>query len=94
MSQQEQDTGGSATGDTMVAALLRERQGLALRGKDDRVEQVDEQLRLRGYGPDGKQLPVDDQAVDDGGDQVPERTTPPKDPKTPQTRKQTTRASG
>ncbi|MFF0510961.1 hypothetical protein [Streptomyces sp. NPDC004250] len=37
------------TEDTMIAALLREREGLVQRGLDDRVKQVDEQLRLRGY---------------------------------------------
>ncbi|OQR64775.1 hypothetical protein B6E66_07395 [Streptomyces maremycinicus] len=45
------------TEDTMVAALLRERAGYAGR-KDmqERVEAVDEQLRLRGYGPDGERI--------------------------------------
>ncbi|MFE1424366.1 hypothetical protein ACFW6C_02155 [Streptomyces fungicidicus] len=37
------------TDDPMVAALLREREGYVSRGLDDRVAQVDEQLRLRGY---------------------------------------------
>ncbi|MGW4852217.1 hypothetical protein ACWEPZ_13430 [Streptomyces sp. NPDC004288] len=37
------------TDDTMVAALLRERDGLVQRGLTDRVKQVDEQLKLRGY---------------------------------------------
>jgi hypothetical protein len=37
------------TDDTMIAALLREREGLVQRGLKDRVAQVDEQLRLRGY---------------------------------------------
>lgn len=37
------------TEDPMIAALLRERAGLAQRGLDDRVAQVDEQLKLRGY---------------------------------------------
>lgn len=41
-----------ATTDTMVAALLRERATLTQRGLDDRVSQVDEQLKLRGYNPD------------------------------------------
>lgn len=35
--------------DTMIAALLRERDELARKGLDDRVRQVDEQLALRGY---------------------------------------------
>jgi hypothetical protein len=39
------------TDDTMIAALLREREGLVQLGKKDRVAQVDEQLRLRGYKP-------------------------------------------
>ena len=39
------------TEDPMVAALLREREGYVTRGMDDRVAQVDEQLRLRGYEP-------------------------------------------
>jgi hypothetical protein len=39
--------------DPMVAALLREREGLVQRGLDDRVAQVDEQLALRGYTPPG-----------------------------------------
>lgn len=40
------------TDDTMIAALLREREGLARRGLPDRVAQVDEQLALRGYVQD------------------------------------------
>ncbi|WP_425244847.1 hypothetical protein [Streptomyces sp. NEAU-NA10] len=39
------------TEDTMIAALLREREGLVQLGKKDRVAQVDEQLKLRGYKP-------------------------------------------
>lgn len=39
--------------DRMIAALLRERAGLVSLGKTDRVEQVDEQLKLYGYEPDG-----------------------------------------
>lgn len=35
--------------DNMIAALLRERASLVVRGLDDRVAQVDEQLRLRGH---------------------------------------------
>lgn len=44
------------TEDPMVAALLREREGYVTRGMDDRVAQVDEQLKLRGAEPpsDGK----------------------------------------
>lgn len=37
------------TTDSMVAALLREREGYARAGRGDRVAQVDEQLALRGY---------------------------------------------
>jgi hypothetical protein len=37
-----------------VAALVAERAGYARRGLKDRVAAVDEQLRLRGLGPDGK----------------------------------------
>jgi hypothetical protein len=37
--------------DTMVAALLREREGYARRGLKERVAEVDEQLRLRGHTP-------------------------------------------
>ncbi|MCH5677834.1 hypothetical protein [Streptomyces gilvus] len=39
------------TQDTMTAALLREREGYVQRGMKDRVAQVDEQLKLRGYKP-------------------------------------------
>jgi hypothetical protein len=37
------------TEDAMVAALLREREGLVQQGLDDRVAQVDEQLALHGH---------------------------------------------
>ncbi|MGW1000747.1 hypothetical protein [Streptomyces sp. NPDC002520] len=37
--------------DPMVAALLREREGLVQSGLTDRVAQVDEQLRLHGVQP-------------------------------------------
>lgn len=33
----------------MIAALLRERAAYKQAGKDDRVKQVDEQLKLYGY---------------------------------------------
>ena len=57
-----------ATEDPMVAALLREREGYVGRGMDDRVAQVDEQLKLRGAEPptDGKSAKPAD------------RSTPPK----------------
>ncbi|NEA67544.1 hypothetical protein [Streptomyces sp. SID12488] len=45
----------SQTEDPMVAALLREREGYAVRGMDDRTDQVDEQLRLRGVEPPAAQ---------------------------------------
>jgi hypothetical protein len=45
-------TDAPQTEDPMVAALLREREGYVVRGMDDRVAQVDEQLALRGHKPD------------------------------------------
>jgi hypothetical protein len=60
-------TDAPQTEDSMVAALLREREGLVQRGLTDRVGEVDEQLRLRGA------------EVPDGGTSKPvSRTTPPK----------------
>ncbi|MET9965449.1 hypothetical protein ABZZ80_05860 [Streptomyces sp. NPDC006356] len=56
------------TEDPMVAALLREREGYVGRGMDDRVAQVDEQLKLRGAEP-----PTDSK----GGNRT-DRSTPPK----------------
>lgn len=41
-----------ATEDPMVAALLREREGLIQSGLTDRAAQVDEQLKLHGYEPE------------------------------------------
>lgn len=35
--------------DAMIAALLRERAGYVAHGKEDRVKQVDEQLKAYGY---------------------------------------------
>ncbi|MBC2903523.1 hypothetical protein [Streptomyces cupreus] len=57
-----------ASDDPMVAALLREREGYVGRGMDDRVAQVDEQLRLRGVKP-----PADDKPTEPTS-----RSTPPK----------------
>lgn len=58
------------TEDTMIAGLLRERAGYVQRGLDDRVAQVDEQLKLRGYEPP---------AGDKGEPAKPStRSTPPK----------------
>lgn len=56
--------------DPMVAALLREREGLVQRGQADRVAQVDEQLRLLGAKP-----PTDEK-TDPAG--TSSRSTPPK----------------
>lgn len=53
------------TDDSMIAALLREREGYVQRGLDDRVAQVDEQLALRGY-----EQPVGERAAG--------RSTPPR----------------
>lgn len=39
------------TEDPMVAALLREREGYVRRQRQDLVDVVDEQLRLRGHTP-------------------------------------------
>lgn len=41
-----------ARNERMIAALLRERDGYARRGLDDRVKQVDEQLQHHGYAPE------------------------------------------
>lgn len=59
-----------ATDDPMVAALLREREGLVQRGLTDRVAQVDEQLKLRGAG-----LPTADESTPS---KPASRSTPPK----------------
>lgn len=52
----------SPANDKMIAALLRERAGLEVAGKTDRVAQVDEQLEHYGYEGDQadprKQPPV------------------------------------
>lgn len=42
---------GTDRDEKMVAALLREREGLAAAGKTDRVAQVDEQLQHYGHDP-------------------------------------------
>jgi hypothetical protein len=71
------------TEDTMIAALLREREGLVQRGLKDRVAQVDEQLKLRGYtpqrrGPQGKpQTPPPGDPGQGAGDQQ-QGAAPPK----------------
>lgn len=56
------------TEDSMIAALLRERDGYQRRGLDDRVALVNEQLVLRGYQV---------QAAEPEADPEPE-TAPPK----------------
>jgi hypothetical protein len=61
-------TDAPQTDDPMVAALLREREGYVARGMDDRVAQVDEQLRLRGATP----------PADSGTPAAPSRSAPPK----------------
>lgn len=43
--------------DRRIAGLLRERDALVSQGKDDRVEQVDEQLELFGYTVPAKKDP-------------------------------------
>lgn len=58
------------TEDPMVAALLRERDGYVTRGLDDRVAQVDEQLKARGHTPPGAK-PDSETPADD-----PEKTPP------------------
>lgn len=49
--QDDQTATTPATEDPMVAALLRERAGYVTRELPDRVAEVDEQLKLRGYEP-------------------------------------------
>lgn len=55
------------TTDTMIAALLREREGYVSRGLEDRVAAVDEQLELRGHkveekAPGGRRARVQQKA--------------------------------
>jgi hypothetical protein len=66
------------TTDPMIAALLREREGYARAQQPDRVAQVDEQLRTRGYDPDpdGDEKPKGERST---GDRAPKgRQAPPK----------------
>lgn len=65
------------TEDPMVAALLREREGLVQSGLTDRVTHVDEQLRLHGYEP-----PAEDKSSAPAS-----RSTPPKSRRTRGTEK-------
>lgn len=43
---------------TMIAALLREREAYERRGQNDRVRQVDEQLAHHGYEPEPADEPT------------------------------------
>lgn len=73
--------------ENMIAALKRERATYVSRGQDDRVAQVDEQLKHYGYegqqdpatdpdgGPKGR-TPQGDQRTADGGKDD-QRTAPP-----------------
>lgn len=58
-----------ATEDPLVAALLREREGLIQSGLTDRATQVDEQLKLHGYEPADEKT---------GSAKPSSRSTPPK----------------
>ncbi|MFE3762274.1 hypothetical protein ACFXPI_10975 [Streptomyces sp. NPDC059104] len=58
---------------TMIAALLREREAYERRGQDERVAQVDEQLAHYGYeradeqqAPGGRSAPPQENADGDG----------------------------
>lgn len=66
----------SKSEDTMVAALLREREGLVVRGLKDRIGQVDAQLKLRGYKATPDKSTDDEAATDEAA-----RQEPPKSPK-------------
>lgn len=68
------------TTDPMIAALLREREGYERAQQADRVAQVDEQLRARGYepAPDGdSEKPKTERASDRApkGRQAPQKRT-------------------
>lgn len=78
--------------DSMVAALLREREGLVQRGLKDRVAQVDEQLKLRGYKPQrgGRQKPAaDDKPPADTKKTAAEQSAQPPQGRTQQAPEQT-----
>jgi hypothetical protein len=60
--------------DTMVAALLREREGYVQRGLLERVAQVDEQLTLRGHTPPKDDPPPKQEVT---GEQTPRGRRPP-----------------
>jgi hypothetical protein len=61
------------TEDTMIAGLLREREGYVRRDMADRVAQVDEQLALHGYKP-----APDDRKTSEADGEAQARTTAPK----------------
>lgn len=63
--------------ENMIGALKRERAGMVAQGKDDRVAQIDEQLKLYGHNP----APATEASA----------TEPPKGAKTPPAGKTTTR---
>lgn len=60
--------------DTMVAALLREREGYVRRGLHERVAEVDEQLRIRDHTPPKDGPPAKQEVT---GEQTPRGRRPP-----------------
>jgi len=50
----EAATPGGPADDQYIAALLEERRGYETHGRDDRVAEVDEQLKARGYKEAGQ----------------------------------------
>lgn len=69
-----------SSNDPLVAALLREREGYARSGLDDRVAQVDEQLAWRGYEQPRTQPPQGRTSEDptlNTTDEQPRRGRPP-----------------
>lgn len=71
--------GGEGQAKKMVAALLRERAGLVQQDKDDRVAQVDEQLRHYGVEPPSDEA-TEPRVSEDPKKQAPQgrSATPPK----------------
>ncbi|MDF5755817.1 hypothetical protein [Spongiactinospora sp. TRM90649] len=73
-----------STDDPMIAALLRERDGLVRRGLDDRVAQVDEQLAARGHTPPGNDSQTAPEPSESGSEasaatkEANARSTPPR----------------
>lgn len=63
------------TEDTMIAGLLREREGYLQRGMDDRVAQVDEQLRIRGHEPSAQPSPQSGDGKTPRGRRAPGQST-------------------